>query len=124
VKLPTTARIPRLLAPNEVQSILDSCGHLRDRLLFALLHEAGIRIGEALGLRHEDIAVAEREITVRTRTHEQATNEADPRGHAAAAEQAWLHATEDRGRSLAGATMRAQDSWTTLKVRFFQAFSR
>jgi integrase len=49
------------------QSILDSYGHLRDRLLFALLHDAGIRIGEALGLRHEDIAVAEREITVRRR---------------------------------------------------------
>jgi integrase/recombinase XerD len=59
VKLPVTARIPRLLAPHEVQSILDSCEHLRDRLLFALLHDAGIRVGEALGLRHEDIAVAE-----------------------------------------------------------------
>ena len=67
VKLPVTARIPRLLAPNEVQSILDSCEHLRDRLLFALLHDAGIRVGEALGLRHEDVAVAEREITVRRR---------------------------------------------------------
>jgi site-specific recombinase XerD len=67
VSLPVTARIPRLLAPNEVQSILDSCERLRDRLLFALLHDAGIRIGEALGLRHEDIAVAEREITIRRR---------------------------------------------------------
>jgi site-specific recombinase XerD len=51
VNLPTTARIPRLLTPNEVQSILDACERLRDRLLFALLHDAGIRIGEALGLR-------------------------------------------------------------------------
>jgi integrase len=75
VKLPVTARIPRLLAPEEVQSILDSCGHLRDRLLFALLHDAGIRIGEALGLRHEDIAVAEREITVRRRDN---TNKVSP----------------------------------------------
>ncbi|MDF9279277.1 tyrosine-type recombinase/integrase [Arthrobacter sp. EH-1B-1] len=64
VKLPSTTKIPRLLTPVEVQSILDSCGRLRDRLLFALLHDSGIRIGEALGLRHEDIAVAEREITV------------------------------------------------------------
>jgi integrase/recombinase XerD len=67
VKLPVTARITRLRAASEVQSILDSCEHLRDRLLFALLHDAGFRIGEALGLRHEDIAVAEREITVRRR---------------------------------------------------------
>jgi energy-coupling factor transporter ATP-binding protein EcfA2 len=32
---------------------------LRDRFTFALLWETGIRIGEALGLRHEDLAVAE-----------------------------------------------------------------
>ncbi|MGH3804482.1 MAG: tyrosine-type recombinase/integrase, partial [Pseudonocardiaceae bacterium] len=29
----------------------------------------GIRIGEALGLRHEDVAAAEREITVRRRSN-------------------------------------------------------
>ena len=67
VKLPTTTKIPRLLAPNEVQAILDSCEHLRDRLLFALLHDSGIRIGEALGLRHDDIAIAEQEVNVRRR---------------------------------------------------------
>ena len=39
--------------------------HLRDRFFFALLHDTGCRIGEALGLRHEDIAAAEREITDR-----------------------------------------------------------
>jgi len=49
---------------SEVQAILDACTHLRDRLLFAVLYDSGVRIGEALGLRHEDIAVAEREITV------------------------------------------------------------
>lgn len=40
-----------------------------DRLLFALLYDTGIRIGEALGLRHEDIAAAEREITIRRRVN-------------------------------------------------------
>jgi integrase/recombinase XerD len=44
--------------------ILDACGRLRDRLLFAVLYDTGMRIGEALGLRHEDIAAAEREVTV------------------------------------------------------------
>lgn len=68
-KLSTTAKIPRLLTPDEVQKILDACEHLRDRLLFALLYDAGIRIGEALGLRHEDIAAAEREVTVRRRVN-------------------------------------------------------
>ena len=51
--------------PAQVDLILDSCarwdatrceweGSLRDRLLFALLAESGLRLGEALGLRHGD----------------------------------------------------------------------
>jgi integrase/recombinase XerD len=46
------------------QTILDACGHLRDRFLFALLYDSGVRVGEALGLRHEDIAAAERQVSV------------------------------------------------------------
>nr|WP_241838516.1 hypothetical protein [Streptomyces sp. TSRI0281] len=33
-------------------------------MLFAVLVESGMRIGEALGLRHEEGAVAERELSV------------------------------------------------------------
>jgi integrase len=55
-------RPPLLLPPPEIQAILDGCavydialgewvGNLRDRLLFALLAESGLRIGEVLGLR-------------------------------------------------------------------------
>ena len=47
-----------------MQAILDACTRLRDRFFFALLHESGCRAGEALGLRHEDIAAAECEITI------------------------------------------------------------
>jgi integrase/recombinase XerD len=47
-----------------VQSILDACEHLRDQFLFALLWDSGIRIGEALGMRHEDIAVADHTVTI------------------------------------------------------------
>jgi integrase/recombinase XerD len=35
-----------------------------------VLHDSGIRIGEALGLRHEDLAVAERELTVTPRRND------------------------------------------------------
>ena len=45
-----------------MQAILDACDRLRDRLLFAVLHDTGMRIGEALGLRHEDWAAAERTV--------------------------------------------------------------
>jgi integrase/recombinase XerD len=31
--------------------ILDACGYLRNRLLFAVLLNCGVRIGEALGVR-------------------------------------------------------------------------
>ena len=55
---------PRILTSAEVQAILDGCDRLRDRLLFAVLHDTGLRIGEALGLRHEDWAAAERTVTV------------------------------------------------------------
>ena len=59
---------PPLLLPQEIQEILDGCavldtatgqwvGSLRDRLLFALLAESGMRIGEALGLRISDFVM-------------------------------------------------------------------
>ena len=57
-------KLPRVLTAAEVQAILNACTRLRDRFLFALLYDSGIRIGEALGLRHEDIAAAKQEITV------------------------------------------------------------
>ena len=64
VSLKASKRLPRVLTLEQVQALLDSCEHLRDRLLLAMLYDTGMRIGEALGLRHNDIAAAEREITV------------------------------------------------------------
>ena len=48
-------RLPRVFVPAEVQSLLNACTRLRDRLLLCLLYESGMRIGQALGLRHADI---------------------------------------------------------------------
>jgi integrase len=53
-----------VLTAEQAQTILDACDHLRDRLLFALLLDCGVRIGEALGLRHEDLEIAQRTVTV------------------------------------------------------------
>jgi integrase/recombinase XerD len=64
IKLRASPPRPKVLAVKQVQAILDACEHLRDRLLFALLLDTGVRIGEALGLRHEDMGVAERQVTV------------------------------------------------------------
>lgn len=64
VSLKAPKKLPRVLTPGEVQTLLDACDRLRDRFLLALLYDTGMRIGEALGLRHRDIAAAERQITV------------------------------------------------------------
>jgi integrase len=64
ITLKAARKLPRILTVAETQAILDACGRLRDRFFFALLHETGCRAGEALGLRHEDIAAAEREISI------------------------------------------------------------
>jgi site-specific recombinase XerD len=64
IVLKVPRKIPRILTAGEVQAILDACGRLRDRFLFALLWETGMRIGEALGLRHADVSAAEREVVV------------------------------------------------------------
>jgi integrase len=59
------ASIPPTLTPPQIDMICDACarwdpesrewvGTLRDRLLWALLAETGLRLGEALGLRHRD----------------------------------------------------------------------
>jgi integrase/recombinase XerD len=77
VKLPATRRQPRVLTAGQVQAILDACQHLRDRLLFAVLFDSGMRVGEALGLRHEDLAVAERLVIVTPRVND---NRVHPQG--------------------------------------------
>ena len=64
VTLKAPTKLPRVLTVGEVQAILDGCTRLRDRFLLALLHDSGVRVGEALGLRHEGIAAAERELRV------------------------------------------------------------
>lgn len=61
---------PRVLTAAQVQAILDACEHLRDRLLFALMLDTGVRVGEALGLRHEDLAIAEQLVTVMPRVND------------------------------------------------------
>ena len=70
IKLKTSRPRPKVLTAAEAQAILDACDHLRDRLLFAVLLDCGVRIGEALGLRHEDMGIAERTVTVTPRRND------------------------------------------------------
>jgi integrase len=66
-RLPDVEQLPRVLTVVQVQAILDAQQRLRDRFLFALLFDTGMRVGQALGLRHEDIVSWERRIEIRPR---------------------------------------------------------
>lgn len=64
LKIKEPKRIPKTLTFEQVQKILDSCSNRRDKLIVALLYETGMRIGECLGLRHEDIKSWDSEIHI------------------------------------------------------------
>ena len=57
-----------MLEAEEVVRLLGACGHVRDRFLVALLSETGMRIGQALGLRHADFVTRERTLRIVPRT--------------------------------------------------------
>jgi integrase/recombinase XerD len=59
-----TRRLPRVFSAQEVQALIDACGRRRDQLLVSLLYESGMRIGQALGLRHADIRSYDGEIDI------------------------------------------------------------
>jgi integrase/recombinase XerD len=67
VRLPERQSLPRTLSLEQVTAVIDCQERLRDRFLFALLASTGMRIGQALGLRHEDVVAWERRIVIRAR---------------------------------------------------------
>ena len=55
ITLKTVRSRPKVLTAKQVQTILDACDHVRDRLLFALLLDTGMSPGETLALDRQDI---------------------------------------------------------------------
>lgn len=64
IKLRVPRRLPVTLAPEQVCAVLAACTRLRDRFLVALLAETGLRVGQALGLRHADFVSRRRECRI------------------------------------------------------------
>jgi len=60
LKLPDT--LPRAINPTDVKKLLSVIEDIRDRALFLLLLRTGIRIGEALGLRFNDLDIKSRKV--------------------------------------------------------------
>ncbi len=67
VRLPERQALPRTLSLDPVAAVIDAQERLRDRFLFALLASTGMRVGQALALRHEDVVAWERRIAIRAR---------------------------------------------------------
>jgi integrase len=64
IKLMVPRRTPKTLDPEQIVVVLGACERLRDRFLMALLAETGIRVGQALGLRHSDFVSRQRELHI------------------------------------------------------------
>jgi integrase len=64
ISLRVPRRLPMTLSADQIGTLVAACDRLRDRLLLAVLAETGMRVGQALGLRHADIASQAREIRI------------------------------------------------------------
>jgi len=64
IKLAVPRARPRTLDAEQVVAVLGACERLRDRFLMALLAETGMRIGQALGLRHSDFVSRHKELHI------------------------------------------------------------
>ena len=60
LKLPEV--LPRAMNPSDVQKLLSAIDDIRDRALVLLLLRTGMRIGEALGLRLNDLDMQDRKV--------------------------------------------------------------
>lgn len=60
---------PQVISREDLATLLDACTRLRDRFLVTLLFETGMRVGEALGLRHSDLNVARARVDVEPRAN-------------------------------------------------------
>lgn len=64
IKLKTNTSRPKTLTEKQILKIIENCNNLRDKLLVSLVYETGLRIGQALGLRHKDIHSWDNEIHI------------------------------------------------------------
>ncbi len=62
IKLKLPDVLPRAMNPSDVRRLLLGIDDIRDRALFLLLLRTGIRIGEALGLRLNDLDIKGRKV--------------------------------------------------------------
>lgn len=57
-------RKPKTLTHEQIQTLIAACTHTRDKFLFTLMYHTGMRVGQILGLKHEDLSVEDGEIRI------------------------------------------------------------
>lgn len=61
--------LPKIITELQFIQLTEACSNYRDRFLIGLLFETGLRIGQALSLRHEDMICWNNEIHIKYRTN-------------------------------------------------------
>ncbi|MEV0006459.1 tyrosine-type recombinase/integrase, partial [Micromonospora sp. NPDC050980] len=64
LRMSLSRRPPATLTDAQVARLVDACARRRDRFLLVLLDQTGLRLGEALGLRHADLRLRAGEVAV------------------------------------------------------------
>lgn len=67
LKQPVPSRKPKTLSKTQIETLVNACHHVRDKLLLTLLYESSFRIGEALALWIEDVDLGHCQLHVRDR---------------------------------------------------------
>jgi site-specific recombinase XerD len=62
--IPRAGRPVTAMSESEVRRLVNACRRSRDRFLLVLLDQTGLRLGEALGLRHDDLRLRAGEVLV------------------------------------------------------------
>jgi site-specific recombinase XerD len=68
VRVKTTETLPRPLTNETITALLDSLPRLRDRAMYYLMLQGGLRPGEVLNLHLEDIEYSHQRVIIRCRT--------------------------------------------------------
>ena len=63
-KIKVPKQIPKTIDEPTFELLLNACNKLRDKFLVYLLYETGMRVGQALGLKHEDVISWNNEIHI------------------------------------------------------------
>jgi integrase len=69
LKLKQPKKLPKTITSLQAEKLIKACNTLRDQFLLCLLYETGMRIGQALGLRHVDVCSWDNEIHIQPRTN-------------------------------------------------------